>query len=62
MPLSLKYSPMAQPEYGARYCSGAASDAVALTMIVYFIASVKDGRKQFVLCLGFRFASFIISQ
>ena len=30
---------MAQPEYGARYCSGAASDAVALTMMVYFMAS-----------------------
>ena len=37
--MSLKYSPIAQPEYGARYCNGAASDAVALTMIVYFIAS-----------------------
>ena len=38
-PLSLKYSPMAQPEYGARYWRGAASEAVALTIIVYFMAS-----------------------
>jgi len=30
---------MAQPEYGERYCRGAASEAVALTTIVYFIAS-----------------------
>ena len=41
MPLSLKYSPMAQPEYGARYCRGAASEAVALTMTVYFMASME---------------------
>lgn len=41
MPLSLKYSPMAQPEYGARYCRGAASEAVALTMTVYFMASTE---------------------
>ena len=38
-PLSLKYSPMAQPAYGARYCRGAASEAVALTIVVYFMAS-----------------------
>jgi hypothetical protein len=31
---------MAQPEYGAKYCNGAASDAVADTIIVYFIASI----------------------
>ncbi len=31
MPLSRKYSPMAQPEKGARYCMGAGSDAVAAT-------------------------------
>lgn len=37
-PLSLKYSPIAQPEYGAKYYRGAASDAVAATTIVYFIA------------------------
>jgi len=41
MPLSLKYSPIAHPEYGARYCRGAASEAVAQTMMVYFIASTK---------------------
>ena len=39
MPLSRKYSPTAQPEYGARNCSGAASDAVAATMVVNFMAS-----------------------
>ena len=31
MPLSRKYSPMAQPENGARNCIGAGSDAVAAT-------------------------------
>ena len=30
---------MAHPEYGAKYCKGAASEAVALTIIVYFKAS-----------------------
>ena len=49
-PLSLKYSPMAHPEYGAKYCRGAASEAVALTTIVYFIASTKcmrgNGKKS----------------
>ena len=30
---------MAQPEYGARYCRGAASEAVAATMTEYFMAS-----------------------
>lgn len=45
MPLSLKYlninmtSPMVQAEYGARNYRGAASEAVAATMIVYFMAS-----------------------
>lgn len=39
LPLSRKYSPMEQPEYGARYCSGAASEAVADTTMVYFMAS-----------------------
>ena len=34
----MKYSPMAQPEYGAMYCIGASSEAVALTMMVYSIA------------------------
>ena len=33
-PLSRKYSPIAQPEYGAMYCIAADSDAVAATMIV----------------------------
>ena len=42
IPLSLKYSPIAQAEYGARYCSGAASDAVALTTIEYFMASAES--------------------
>lgn len=41
LPLSRKNSPIAHPEYGARYCSGAASDAVAETTIVYFMASIK---------------------
>jgi len=36
--LSLKYSPIAQPEYGAKNYSGAASEAVAATTIVYFNA------------------------
>jgi len=35
-PLSLKYSPIAQAEYGAKNYNGAASDAVAATIIVYF--------------------------
>lgn len=39
LPLSLKYSPIAHPEYGAKYCRGAASEAVALTTMVNFIAS-----------------------
>jgi len=34
MPLSRKYSPIAHPEYGAKYCSGAASEAVAETTIL----------------------------
>ena len=38
MPLSRKYSPIAQPVYGAMYCSGAGSDAVAATTMVYSIA------------------------
>src|SRR5215475_1647160 len=35
MPLSRKYSPMVQPENGARYCIGAGSDAVAAITIEY---------------------------
>ena len=35
MPLSRKYSPMVQPENGARNCIGAGSEAVAATMIEY---------------------------
>ena len=42
--LSRKYSPMAHPEYGAKYCNGAASEAVALTMIEYFKASASANR------------------
>jgi hypothetical protein len=38
MPLSLKYSPMAHPEYGAKNCRGAASEAVAATTIVKCMA------------------------
>ena len=37
LPLSRNHSPMAQPEKGARYWSGAASDAVAATTMEYFI-------------------------
>ena len=36
--LSRKNSPIAQPEYGAMYCIGAGSEAVAATTIVYSIA------------------------
>jgi len=39
-PLSLKYSPIAHPEYGAKNYRGAASDAVDATTIVYFMASL----------------------
>ena len=35
MPLSRKYSPMVQPDIGARNCIGAGSEAVAATMIEY---------------------------
>ena len=38
MPLSRKYSPIVQPANGARNCSGAGSDAVAATTVVYSIA------------------------
>ena len=38
MPLSRKNSPIVQPANGARNCSGAGSDAVAATTIVYSIA------------------------
>ena len=34
----MKYSPIAQPAYGAMKFSEAGSDAVAATMIVYSIA------------------------
>mmetsp|Transcript_105040 Transcript_105040/g.302248 ORF Transcript_105040/g.302248 Transcript_105040/m.302248 type:complete len:225 (+) Transcript_105040:552-1226(+) len=36
LPLSRKYSAIAQPVYGARNCKGAASEAVAATIVVYF--------------------------
>jgi len=39
MPLSLKYSPIVQAEYGAKNYNGSASDAVAATIIVYLMAS-----------------------
>ena len=38
-PLSMKYSPIVQPEYGAMYCSAAGVEAEAATMIVCSIAS-----------------------
>ena len=34
----MKYSPIAQPAYGAIHLIGAASEAAAVTMIVYSIA------------------------
>ena len=34
-PRSRKYSPIAQPEYGAMYCIAAESAAAAATMIVW---------------------------
>ena len=34
----MKYSAIAQPEYGAMYCMGAGSEAPATTTIVYSIA------------------------
>jgi len=33
---------MATPEYGARYCRGAASDAVADTTIEYLLEAVRE--------------------
>lgn len=39
LPLSLKYSPIAQPAYGAKNYKGAASEAVAATMMEYLSAS-----------------------
>ena len=38
LPCFMKYSPMAQPVYGARYCIGAESDAFAVTTTVWSIA------------------------
>ena len=38
----MKYSPIAQPAYGAMKLSEAASDAVAATMIVYSIAPLSS--------------------
>ena len=38
----MKYSPMVQPEYGAMYCIGASSEAVALTTMVYSIALARE--------------------
>ena len=37
-PLAMNSSPMAQPAYGARYCNGAGSDALAATMTVCSMA------------------------
>ncbi len=42
MPLSRKYSPMVQPAKGARYCSGAGSEAVAATTMEYSIAPLSS--------------------
>jgi hypothetical protein len=36
--LNIKYSHIAQPEYGAKYCIEAGSEAQAATTIVYSIA------------------------
>jgi hypothetical protein len=36
--LNIKYSAIAQPEYGAKYCIAAGSEAQAETTIVYSIA------------------------
>ena len=36
--------PIAQPEYGAKNCRGAASEAVAATTMVYFMASESVNR------------------
>ena len=36
--MSLKYSPIVHPVYGARNCKGAESDAVAATIVVYYNA------------------------
>jgi hypothetical protein len=38
--------PIAQPEKGARYCKGAASEAVAATMTEYFISSFSPSLAQ----------------
>ena len=38
LPRSMKYSAMVTPAYGARYCAGAESAAVAPTIMVYSIA------------------------
>ena len=48
MPLSLKYSPIVHPVYGAKNCSGAESEAVAATIVVYFRAPASS--KVFVIC------------
>jgi len=39
LPLSLNHSPIAAAVKGAMYCNGAASEAVAATMMEYFKAS-----------------------
>jgi hypothetical protein len=46
LPLSRKYSPMVAPVYGAKYCRGAASEAVADTTMVYFKASRREHKKS----------------
>jgi len=35
IPLSQRYSPIAQPKYGARNCRGARSEAVVATIMQY---------------------------
>ena len=37
-PLNWKYSPIAHPAYGAKYCNGAGDDAAEETTMVYSIA------------------------
>ena len=41
-PRSRKYSPIVQPEYGAKYNIAAGSDADAATTVVYAIAPVSS--------------------
>ena len=59
LPLSRKNSPIAQPEYGARYCRGAASEAVALTTMVYIMAPAEKHTQNILVSEGYIFVSVI---